>query len=195
VNPITRVALGCAASHCLAPLLARESVPQSSELQALEKGVGRWRYQGENLQTAYTKAGKWTWDVDCGWSANRIYLVCSFAMDWPEGPDHSLSVSTYNKVDKSYWHYEIIDDYKGNKPVVSRMTIAGDTWTDESENVDANSATAAHYRVTYRYVSSTEVQVSFEASADAVHWTRLGRGAGIKQPEPTGRVLRGAHPK
>lgn len=164
-----------------ASAFAAETAPLSAQLQPLNKAVGKWLYHGENLQTAYTKAGKWTWEVACGWSANRLYLVCSFAMDWPEGPDHSVSISTYNKLDKAYWHYEVIDDYKGNKPVVARMTVAGDTWTDTSDNVAANSQTASHYRVVYRYISSTRVEVKFEISNDATHWTTLGQGEGTKQ--------------
>ena len=166
----------------VAPAFATDTPPLSPELQPLDKAVGKWKYQGENQQTAYTKAGKWTWDVDCGWSANRIYLVCSFVMNWPEGTDHSVSLSTYNLLDKAYWHYEVIDDEKGNKPVVSRMTVAGDTWTDASDNVDANSKSAHHYRVVYHFVSSSRVQVKFEVSDDAAHWSTLGQGEGIKQP-------------
>lgn len=59
-----------------ASVLAADGATMSPELQPLDKAVGKWVYHGENLQTAYTKAGKWDWDVQCGWSANRIYLVC-----------------------------------------------------------------------------------------------------------------------
>jgi hypothetical protein len=166
----------------ITPVLGAGAPPLSPELQPLQKAVGKWIYHGENLQTPYTKAGKWDWDVDCGWSANRIYVVCSFVMNWPEGPDHSLSVSTFNSLDKSYWHYEVIDDNKGSKPVVSRMTIDGDTWTDASDNIEADNNTASHYRVVYHYVSSTRVEVKFEVSTDGTHWKMLGQGQGIKQP-------------
>jgi len=97
-------------------------------------------------------------------------------------PDHSLSISTCNKLDKSYWHYEIIDDYKGNKPVISPMTIDGDTWTHTSDSVEARNKTASHYRVVYHYASLTRVQVKFEESTNGTHWTMLGQGEGIKQP-------------
>ena len=165
----------------VAPAFAADAVALSPELQLLDKAVGKWSYHGENQQTAYTKAGKWTWEEECGWSANRIYLVCSFVMNWPEGTDHSVSLSTYNTLDKAYWHYEVIDDEKGNKPVVSRMTVVGDSWTDASDNVDANNKAAQHYRVVYHFVSATRVQVKFEVSDDAVHWSTLGQGEGIKQ--------------
>jgi hypothetical protein len=177
----SKLTLICTLPFASASAFAVDSALLSPELRPLDRAVGKWAYHGENVQTAYTKAGKWTWEVDCGWSANRIYLVCSFMMDWPEGPDHSVSISTYNKLDKAYWHYEIIDDYKGNKPVVSGMTIAGDTWVDASDNVDANSKTVSHYRVVYQYTSSTRVEVKFEMSSDGTHWMTLGQGEGIKQ--------------
>lgn len=173
------------ASICVltaAPAFGAGAVPMSPELQPLDEAVGTWVYHGENLQTAYTKAGKWTWDVQCGWSANHIYLICSFVMDWPEGTDHSVSISTYNRLDKAYWHYEVIDDENGSKPVVSRMTVVGDTWTDTSDNVDANSKTARHYRVVYQYPSPKRVAVKFQISNDGIHWTTLGQGKGVKQP-------------
>lgn len=166
----------------ISPVLAAGEDPMSAALQPLDRAVGKWVYHGENLQTDYTKAGKWTWDVDCSWSANRIFLMCSFVMDWPEGPDHSLSVTTYNKQDKGYWHYEMIDDEPGAKPFVSKMTVAGDTWTDTSESADINSKTTAHFRIVYRYVSSTQVEVKFEISKDGVQWATMGQGEGIKQP-------------
>lgn len=165
----------------LAHAPAAETAGQSSELKPLDKGVGRWIYHGKNLQTAFTKAGSWDWTVDCGWSTNHIFLTCSFVMNWPEGPDHSVSISTYNKREQQYWHYEIIDDYPGNKPVVSRMTVVGDTWTELSESVSANGKTVGHYRVIYKYTSPTTVEVTFQESSDAIHWITLGHGQGVKQ--------------
>jgi hypothetical protein len=169
----------------IAPAFAAETSSLSPQLQPLNVGAGTWTYHGKNLQTAYTKAGNWSWNQQCGWSANHIYLVCSFTMNWPEGPDHSVSISTYNQTDKSYWHYEVLDDYKGNKPVISRMTISGNTWIDTTENVAANGTTTPHFRVVYQYASPTRVEVKFQTSRDAIHWTTIGQGVGIKQnPSP-----------
>lgn len=164
----------------VAPAFATNGAPMSPELQVLDKSVGTWTYEGENRQTAYTKAGKWTWDMRCGWSANRLFVVCSFVMNWPEGTDHSVSLSTYNKLDKAYWHYEVLDDLKGSKPVISHMTIVGDTWTDTTENVEAGNKAASHYRVIYRYPSSTRSTVKFQISNDGIHWQTLGRGTGVR---------------
>jgi hypothetical protein len=152
-----------------------------SALQPLDIATGKWIYHGQQFPTAFTKAGGWTWNVDCGWSANRIFLICSFVMNWPEGPDRSVTLTTYNKATKSYWHYEVIDDLPGNKPVVSRMAIAGNTWTESTENVNANGKNAARFRVVYTYTSPARVEVKFQTSKDAIHWTTLGQGVGLKQ--------------
>lgn len=165
----------------VAPFFSAQAASLPPELQPLDKAVGTWVYHGENLRTAYTKAGKWTWNVQCGWSANHLYLLCSFIMDWPEGIDHSVSISTYNQHDKAYWHYEVLDDEPGSKPVVSRMSVVGDTWTDATDNVDANSKAARHYRVIYRYPSPGKAAVKFEISNDGIHWTILGQGKGSRR--------------
>lgn len=164
----------------ITPAFAADT-PLSPQLQPLNIGVGAWTYHGKDLQTANSKAGDWTWDEKCGWSANRIYLVCSFAMNWPEGPDHSVSISTYNQTDKSYWHYEVLDDYKGNKPVISRMTVSGNTWIDTTENVAAGGKNTPHFRVVYQYTSPTRVEVRFQTSSNGMQWTTIGQGVGIKQ--------------
>ena len=176
-----RFALISILTFAFAPAFGGEPQPLSPELQLLDRGVGKWIYHGRELQTAYSKAGKWTWEEDCGWSANRIYLVCSFDMRWPEGPDHSVSLTTYNMLDKAYWHYEIIDDNKGDKPVVSRMSIVGDEWTEISGGAEVNGKTAPHFKVTYRYASPTRVTVKFEMSKDGTHWTTLGDGEGMRR--------------
>lgn len=160
---------------------ATEMAPLSPQLQALNEGVGTWVYHGKLLQSPYAKAGNWDWNEECSWSANRIDLVCSFDMHWPDSNDHSVALSTYNTLDKSYWHYEIIDDYKGDKPVVSRMSVTANTWTETSVSADINGKATQHYRVVYTFMSPTKVEVSFHISKDGVHWETLGSGVGIKQ--------------
>jgi hypothetical protein len=179
-----RIALSCAILISVvfdSDIPAFASPPLSSRLQPLDKAVGSWISRGTQLKTPYTKAGMWTWHVDCGWSANRIYFICSFIMQWPEGPDHSLSISTYNSLDKAYWHYEVLDDQRGSKPVVSRMTVQGNTWTLLSENANINGKTSPSLRVVYRFESPSDVDVVFEMSSGSGHWIKLGSGIGIKQ--------------
>lgn len=157
---------------------AASPVPLPPQLQVLNKAVGKWVYHGKNVQSPLTKAGNWTWNVDCAWSSNHAFLLCSFDMDWPEGPDRSIAIATYNKLDKSYWHYEVIDDVHGNKPFVSRLTIAGDTWIESFDSMSGKAAD--RFRVVYHYTSPTTAAVMFQTSKDALHWVTIGRGEGIK---------------
>ena len=128
------------------------------------------------MATADQKASKWTWTEECGWSANRAFMVCSFTMDWSGKVVKSQAISTYNYSDKSYWHYEMFDTENGGAdPFIARMTIAGNTWTHSGK------ADKKTYRVVYHYASPTQVTVRIELSNDNVHWTTLAQGEGIKQ--------------
>lgn len=165
-----------AALTALTPALAEDAPTLAKELQPLDVSVGKWLYHGEDLATADQKAGKWTWSEECRWSAHRAFVACSFIMDGPDKIIKSEAVSTYNFSDKSYWHYEVFDsEISGADPFISRMTIAGDTWTNVGK------ADKKTYRVIYRYVSPTHVTVRIERSDDNVHWTKLAQGEGIKQ--------------
>lgn len=104
--------------------------PISPALHNLNVSVGRWVFHG----TAKTKSGKpgsWTWNEDCRWSPNHLYLECTFSNVWSGKPVESLVVDTYNSADHSYWHYELYaSGEKGDKPFVSRMDVNGNTWIE-----------------------------------------------------------------
>ena len=93
-------------------------------------------YHGETLNTAFGKAGKWTWNEHCGWSKNRMFMVCSFTNDWGGKIVKSLVVDTYNQKDKSYWHYELFNSGSGDKPFVSKMDISGNTRIENATGGD-----------------------------------------------------------
>lgn len=174
-------ALAAAALYS-AGVVAASAAPHlsSPELRPLNIEVGHWTYGGKMLATPVTKAGDWTWNVDCGWDKNDEFVVCSFDMNWPEGPDRSVSLTTYNKLDRAYWYYEVMDDAHGDKPVISHMTIAGNTWTKTTPNINANGHVVSHFRIVYTYTSPTTVDVTFKSSKDGIHWSTLGNGTGRK---------------
>jgi|SRR5579872_867718 len=172
-RPWVVVGVLTAAAASVSRATASESIPP--QLQALEIALGKWEYRGQNLPTADQKAGTWTWSQDCGWSANRAFLACSFIMRWPDKIVKSLSVSTYNLADKGYWHYEVFDsDGSGADPFISSMTVQGNTWTNYGH------ADGKAYRVVYQYESRSKVTVRIELSTDNVHWTTMVQGEGVK---------------
>ncbi len=88
-----------------ASALAGNNRPLSPELQKLDISVGRWVFHGKSLDTPFSKAGSWTWNENCRWSENRLFLECSFDNEWSGKAVKSLVVDTWNGEDKSYWHY------------------------------------------------------------------------------------------
>jgi hypothetical protein len=162
----------------LAPLAwPADTPPSAPELQRLDVAAGTWLYHGENLAVANQKGGKWLWREECGWSASKAFMACSFTMNNPDKTVKSLAVSTYNYSDKSYWHYEMFDsDGSGADPFIARMTIEGNTWTAYGKSDNKT------YRVIYNYSSPTRVTVRVQLSGDNGQWTTLAQGEGIKQP-------------
>lgn len=151
-----------------------QSLPE--ELRPLSIAAGTWLYHGTNVATADQKAGSWTWLEQCGWSANKAFMACSFTMNGPDGTVKSLAISTYNADDKSYWHYETFESGSdGGSPFIGRMTVAGRTWTYDGK------AGKMSYRVIYHYESATKVTLRIEESNDDAHWTVIAQGEGRKQ--------------
>jgi len=160
------------------PILAGNAPTLRPELEPLNIASGTWLYDGETNSVADQKAGKWTWLEECGWSANRAFMTCSFTMNWPDGVVKSQAVSTYNYKDKSYWHYEMFDsDGSGAHPFISRMTIANNTWTNYGKSDKKT------YRVIYHYTSATQVSVLIQLTDDNVHWTTMAQGKGVKKSD------------
>lgn len=161
------------------PCFAADFPPLAPELEALDVQSGHWVYHGT---TAFGgKAGTFTWDEHCSWSSNKLFLMCSFDNDWSGDKVQSLVVDTWNGQDKAYWHYEFFAvGGSGEKPFSSKMTIAGNTWTELGE--DDAKGKKSYDRISYVYTSPAEVKVKIEVSADQKQWKTVLDGAGTKQP-------------
>ncbi|MGH8363620.1 MAG: hypothetical protein ACRESQ_09755 [Gammaproteobacteria bacterium] len=153
----------------------------SSELQKLDVSAGRWVYHGETLNTPISKPGKWTWNEDCSWSANRVFMVCSFTNAWSGRVVQSLVVDTYNAKDRSYWHYELFNaGDSGAKPFISKMTVSGNTRIEHAEDVEHGKQVRT--RISYVFDSPTHVRVKIEVSRSGGQWITVDEGEGVKQP-------------
>ena len=153
----------------------------SPALQKLDVSVGRWEFHGQTVNPPSGKNGHWTWNEDCHWSANRTFMLCSFNNDWAGIIVNSVVVDTYNRKDKSYWHYEIFDGGdSGARPFISRMTIDGNTRIEYAESVDHGQKSKP--RVVYVFNSPRQVSVKIETSHDGAKWVTVDEGVGVKQP-------------
>lgn len=162
-----------------APAIATDFPAPASQLKALDMQSGHWLYRGAT--TLGGKPGTFTWDEHCGWSADQLFLMCSFDNDWSGNKAQSLVVDTWNTQDQSYWHYEMFAvGGHGETPFASKMTIAGNTWTELGEDDDHGKT--SYDRIRYVYTSPTRVTVRIEVSSDQKEWHTVLMGTGIKQP-------------
>lgn len=171
--------LTLAALTASVPALGAGPAPRPPELHKLDVSLGRWVFRGRSLDTAFGKAGTWSWHEDCRWSPDRLFLECSFDNVWSGKPVRSLVVDTYNTEDKTYWHYEFFAaGTSGKHPFVSRMTIDGDTWTEYGSEEHAGKSVKE--RIVYHFISPTRVEVEIRISPDGRRWTTIDRGEGTK---------------
>lgn len=153
---------------------------RSPELQALDVSVGRWIFHGTSRSRS-GQPGTWTWNEDCAWSPNQIYLECTFSNVWSGRAVESLVVDTYNSTDHNYWHYEFYSSGEnGQKPFAARMEIKGNTWTEYGS--EAIPGKQRGERIIYDWQPPDKVAVRIETSVDGVTWTAVDQGTGIKQP-------------
>ncbi|MGE5625763.1 MAG: hypothetical protein ACM3ZT_09475 [Bacillota bacterium] len=157
--------------------------PLPPQLKALDAQAGHWVYKGTTTDSDTGKTGSFTWDERCSWSADKLFLMCSFDNDWSGDKVQSLVVDTWNAKDQAYWHYEFFAvGAAGGKPFASKMTIQGNTWTELGEDADAKTGKKSWDRISYVYTSPTEVKVKIEVSSDQENWKTVLDGTGAKQP-------------
>ncbi|MGH9409094.1 MAG: hypothetical protein ACRD1V_06535 [Vicinamibacterales bacterium] len=174
------IAVVCSAAIGGAPLLAAgQAGSPSPELQKLDVSVGRWVFHGQ-MNSRSGQPASFTWNEDCQWSPNHLFLECTFSNNWNGKAAESLVVDSYNTVDKSYWHYEMFSTGgRGSSPFVSRMDINGNTWVEHGRDVVPGKTTGE--RITYTWESPTRVTVVIETSKDGVTWAAVDRAEGAKQ--------------
>lgn len=152
----------------------------SPELEKLNVSVGRWVFHGKTLKPAPGKTGEWSWNEDCRWSPNMLYLECTFSNVWSGKPVESLVVDAYNTSDHSYWHYELYaSGEKGSNPFVSRMEVSGNKWIEYGQKAVPGKKPGE--RIVYNWDSATHVRVAIENSKDWIHWSAVDQGEGVKQ--------------
>jgi hypothetical protein len=152
----------------------------SPELQKLDVSIGRWVFHGTQQPARGGAPQPFTWNEDCQWSPNRLFLECTFSNDWNGRKVESLVVDAYNAVDHSYWHYELYaTGQKGNSPFVARMDVTGDTWTEYGRDAIPGKQTGE--RIIYTWTSPGHVTVVIETSKDGETWTTVDRAEGVRQ--------------
>lgn len=162
---------------CAAP--AHSPPAEGARFRELDVSAGRWVYHGRFLGGAGAHPSPWTWREDCRWSANRVFMLCSFSNTWAGRHVDSEVVDTYDPKEDSFWHYEIFNTGRSaGKPFAVRMRIEGATRTESW--TDTHNGKSVHQRIVYEFASGDKVAVSFQQSADGAHWKTTASGTGEK---------------
>lgn len=150
----------------------------ATPLNQLDVSAGRWIYHGHFLNAKGSPASDWTWHEDCHWSANHVFMLCSFSNTWGGKHVDSEVVDTYDSKHNAFWHYEIFNH--GDKPFASHMHIDGTTRTEFW--TETHKGRSVHQRIVYKFSSDSRVTVLFEESKDGAHWHTMATGTGEKLP-------------
>ncbi|MGC8517107.1 MAG: hypothetical protein ACP5P4_01095 [Steroidobacteraceae bacterium] len=164
------------------PVFAAGVTSRAPELAALNVQSGHWVYHGTTAPTkSGGKPGLFTWNEHCLWSADQLFLLCTFHNVWSGHKVQSLVVDTWNTHDRTYWHYEMFaTGAPGRKPYATKMTIHGNTWVESATT--HKQGQDRYERIRYVYRSPTRVAVTIATSADRKHWSTLVSGTGRKIP-------------
>src|SRR6185437_12672819 len=85
--------------------VAQSPPPQDTALHQLDVSAGRWVYHGQAMDGKGAQPSAWTWNADCRWSANHVFMLCSFSNTWGGRHVDSVVVDTYSSKDGAFWHY------------------------------------------------------------------------------------------
>src|SRR5215469_7130446 len=103
----------------------------SSDEQAATKKlgvfVGKWESEGTFFDTPFSKAGKVSSNIDCGWSPQQNFLICEQLITDSTGKHTQLSIFSYNSKDKNYTISSMAGP--GKQPWNGTLNIDGNIWT------------------------------------------------------------------
>ncbi len=139
--------------------------------------AGTWKIEGDNFDTAHSKASHESTTLHNACWKDGAYLACNQYVD---GDSKVLLVFTYNDKDKTYSSYQIPQG--GGQPGMGKMTIEGNVWTFPWEQTEAGSTT--YYRVVNVFTSPDRIEYRKEFSSDKSHWTAMAKGAETKIAKP-----------
>lgn len=159
--------------------LAAGSPTEDTKLHQLDVSAGHWIYHGHFLANGGARASAWTWHEDCHWSANRVFMLCSFSNTWAGRHVDSEVVDTYDGPGNTFWHYEIYPSGdSAGKPFASKMQVEGSTRTESW--TQTRKGKSVQQRIVYKFASADKVTVMFQRSEDGTHWSTTAMGTGEK---------------
>lgn len=140
--------------------------------------VGTWLGEAQIHPNPFMPAGSYSAKEVCEWFEGGYAVVCLSEGRGPMGPTKSLMIFGYSTEEKTYVAYSV-DNSPMIMTVVSKGTLAGDTWTyiDESKMGGA----PVKSRFTIREASPTTHVYKWEVLGKDGKWQLIMEGSSKKQ--------------
>jgi uncharacterized protein DUF1579 len=160
----SQVALTCA--FLLVAAAARAQAPPAGprpgpETQKLGYFLGRWTIRSEMKPGPFGPGGTMTGTDACEWFAGGFHLVCRAAGKGARGDFKGMSILSWDPQEKAYTLFAI--DRNGMTER-ARGTLAGDTWTWESDSKMGGKSVKGRYTITAQ--GPAAYSIKWEASVD-----------------------------
>ena len=152
-------------------MLAATIAAAPSGLAQLDRFVGTWQSTGTFVASAYSKAGEATATTTCGWSTDRLFLICQQSVTLNGTPIHDVAIYTYDDATKTY-HYYNVNVTRGDG---AQIAVDGDTITYAGSFMDGSKRVLT--RTLNVWVSPQRYTWRSEYSADdGKSWTLTASG-------------------
>lgn len=141
---------------------------------------GKWPLEGKMLDTEFSKAISVTGVSNCGWSPDRVFMICDQSLVVDGKPDRALSVYVFDP-DNSTFHFYGLSP-TGGAPHTSDVVISADGNHWEYQNNSEIKGKTVQFRTINEWRSADSIEWWSEYSSDeGQHWTKMGGGSEKRQ--------------
>ncbi len=162
-----------------AAAISAQTPPQAPkpgpEHKRLAYFAGDWTSEGEAKPSPFGPGGKFTSKDHTRWQPGGFFLVTHSEWKGAMGDGTGLAVMGYNSDEKVYTYHEF---NSMGEAVSSKGTVAGDTWTWNSESKMGGKVMKT--RFTIKELSPTSYSYKFEMAPQGGEWATIVEGKSTK---------------
>ena len=160
------------------PMLVAQNRPTA---EVLGRWVGgTWPLEGKMVDSDYSKALTVTGVSKCGWSPDRVFVICDQSLLEDAKPSRELSVYVFDPESSTFHFYGL--SASGGRPHTSDLIISADGNHWEYANKTEIKAKPVQFRTINEFRNPDRIDWWSEYSTDGgAHWIKMGGGTEKRQ--------------